>query len=67
LQDYYAAKIMALCIESDSALYQAGVIDCCRENHVTFTITADQDSAIKKAIEGVPEGGSGAHSMTEMA
>ena len=41
---------------SDSALYQAGVINCCRENHITFTIRADQDSAIKKAIEGIPDG-----------
>ena len=41
---------------SDSALYQAGVINCCRENHITFTIRADQDSAVKKAIEGLPEG-----------
>jgi len=41
---------------SDSALYQAGVINCCRENHITFTIRADQDSAVKKAIEGIPDG-----------
>jgi len=41
---------------SDSALYKAGLINCCRENHIIFTIRADQDSAIKKAIEGIPDG-----------
>lgn len=38
---------------SDSALYQAGVINRCREKDITFTITADQDSAVKEAIKGM--------------
>ncbi len=41
---------------SDSALYQAALINFFRENHITFTMRADQDSTIKKAIEGIPDG-----------
>lgn len=40
---------------SDSALYQAEVINRCRSKGITFTITADQDSAVKEAIKGIPD------------
>jgi len=35
---------------SDSAAYQAKVIDHCFQDKVLFTITADQDKAVKEAI-----------------
>jgi len=35
---------------SDSAAYQANVIKHCFDNEILFTITADQDSAVKEAI-----------------
>jgi len=37
----------------DSASYQAGVINRCSANHVLFTITADQDSAVKEVIRSI--------------
>lgn len=43
-------------VGSDSVLHQAGLIDLFRENHITFAMRADQDSAIKKAIQGIPDG-----------
>jgi|SRR3990172_3640911 len=39
---------------SDSAAYQAGIINHCEEDQIEYTITADQDSAVKKAIEAIP-------------
>jgi hypothetical protein len=36
---------------SDSAGYMADVINACQELGVTYTITADQDAAVKKLIE----------------
>ncbi len=38
-------------LRSDSAGYTAGVINTCHRLGVTFTITADQDAAVKKLIE----------------
>jgi len=35
---------------SDSAAYQAKVINHCIDNEILFTITADQDSAVKETI-----------------
>ena len=38
---------------SDSAAYQAGVINYCASDHILFTITADQDKAVKAAIRAI--------------
>ncbi len=38
---------------SDSAAYQAGVINYCFGHDMLFTITADQDEAVKEAIKGI--------------
>jgi hypothetical protein len=40
---------------SDSAAYQAEVIDYYSRPGRTFTITADQDAAVKQAIKNLPE------------
>jgi hypothetical protein len=40
---------------SDSAAYQARVIDCCFEHKALFTITADQDKAVKETIKTIRE------------
>ena len=40
---------------SDSAGYQAEVINTCEELKVIFTITADQDHAVKEVIVALPE------------
>jgi hypothetical protein len=42
-------------LRSDSAFYQAAVMNYCWERHWAFTITADQDSAVKAAIRQIPE------------
>ena len=42
-------------LRSDSAFYQAGVMNYCWEQGWTFTITADQDSAVKAAMRQIPE------------
>jgi hypothetical protein len=42
---------------SDSAGYMAAVINSCQELGVTFTITADQDSAVKTIIKQVSRQG----------
>jgi len=41
---------------SDSAAYQSDVIDLLDDEDVGYTITADMDEAVRRAIEGVPEG-----------
>ena len=38
---------------SDSAAYQAGVINYCFGHNMLFTITADQDKAVKEAIKAI--------------
>lgn len=38
---------------SDSAAYQAGVINYCFGHDMLFTITADQDEAVREAIRGI--------------
>jgi len=38
---------------SDSAAYQAAVINYCFGHDMLFTITADQDEAVKEAIKGI--------------
>jgi len=40
-------------LRSDSAFYQAKVVNWCEENAVGFTITADQDVSIKEVIRTV--------------
>jgi hypothetical protein len=40
---------------SDSAAYQAEVINHCFDNDMLFTITADQDGAVKEAIKCIKE------------
>ncbi len=40
---------------SDSAWYQAEVVNHCSQGQRTFSITADQDSAVKAAIAQIPE------------
>ena len=42
-------------LRSDSAFYQAAVMNYCEERGWTFTITADQDSAVKAAMRQIPE------------
>lgn len=42
-------------LRSDSAYYQAAVINYCFEHELSFTITADQDRAVKAAIAGIRE------------
>ena len=44
-------------LRSDSALYQAAVMNHCWESQGTFTITADQDRAVKAAIQQISESG----------
>lgn len=41
---------------ADSASYQAGVIDRCFDDNVLFTITADQDRAVKEVIRSIQPG-----------
>jgi hypothetical protein len=38
---------------SDSAAYQVGMINFCFEHRMLFTITADQDVAVKEAIKSI--------------
>ena len=40
-------------LRSDSALYQAGVINRCFEQGTLFTITADQDKGVKESIKAI--------------
>ncbi len=40
---------------SDSAAYQAEVINYCFNHHMLFTITADQDAAVKESIRAIKE------------
>lgn len=42
-------------LRSDSAGYQASVIDWCVEQGIRYTITADKDVAVKEAISLIPE------------
>ena len=42
-------------VRSDSAFYQAAVMNHCWEGQGTFTITADQDCAVKAAIRQMGE------------
>ncbi|MGO9270953.1 MAG: IS1380 family transposase [Terriglobia bacterium] len=42
-------------LRADSASYQAGVMNYCWERQWTFTITADQDCAVKAVIGQIPE------------
>jgi hypothetical protein len=42
-------------LRSDSALYQAGVINFCFGHNTFFTITADQDKAVKESIKTIRE------------
>ena len=42
-------------LRSDSAFYQARVINFCFEHNTLFTITADQDKSVKENIKAVKE------------
>ena len=42
-------------LRSDSAFYQAGVMNFCFEHNTLFTITADQDKAVKETIKAIKE------------
>jgi hypothetical protein len=42
-------------LRSDSALYQAGVINRCFERGTLFTITADQDKGSKESVKAIRE------------
>jgi hypothetical protein len=42
-------------LRSDSAFYQAGVINFCFEHGMFFTITADQDKGVKETIKAIKE------------
>lgn len=43
-------------LRSDSAGYQAGVIDWCAEKGIRFSISADKDAAVMEAISLIAEG-----------
>jgi hypothetical protein len=43
-------------LRSDSALYQAGVVNWCLEGKMRYGICADQDSAVKEAIANIKPG-----------
>jgi hypothetical protein len=40
---------------SDSAAYNSEVFNLCSDKGILFTVTADQDFAVKRAIEGIKE------------
>jgi hypothetical protein len=40
-------------LRSDSAFYQAAVLNWCEDNRVLFTITADQDKAVKEVFKTI--------------
>jgi hypothetical protein len=42
-------------LRSDSAFYQAGVINFCFERNLLFTITADQDKSVKETTKAIKE------------
>ena len=42
-------------LRSDSAWYEARVLDCCHEGGVAFAVTADQDVAVRETIARIPE------------
>jgi hypothetical protein len=43
-------------LRSDSAAYQAEIINYCEQNRIDFAIGADLDSAVFTAIKAIPEG-----------
>lgn len=43
------------CMRSDSAGYQAGVMNWCWEKGIRFSISADKDAAVVEAISLIPE------------
>ena len=51
------AEVSQVKVRSDSAWYQAGVMDFCQAQGHGFCIGADQDEAVKQAIMGVGEEG----------
>ncbi len=42
-------------VRSDSAAYQSKVMNFCFEHEILFTITADQDAAVKETIATIKE------------
>jgi DDE family transposase len=47
----------ALTLRADSGFYSAKVIDACRRHHMAFSITVNQNSAIKAAIAAIGDEG----------
>lgn len=50
-----AGSIDRVYLRSDSAFYQARVMDYCQENNLGFTITAEKDKAVMALISSLPE------------
>jgi len=48
---------MIRAMRTDSAAYQAEVINYCEENGIEFVIGADLDKAVLAAIRSIPKGG----------
>lgn len=51
----FLKRCLSLCpgiryLRSDSAFYQAAVMDECEEREIGYTITADQDAAVKEVV-----------------
>jgi len=44
-----------ICVRSDSAGFQAKVVDVCEKTNTDFTITARQDKAVIEVIQAIPE------------
>ena len=49
------ASVQEIFVRSDSAWYQAAVLDYCEDRHCGFAITADLDEAVKGLCSLVPE------------
>ena len=43
-------------LRSDSAGYQADILNFCEEKGIKYAIGGDLDSSVVKAIEGIPDG-----------
>lgn len=54
-------------VRADSAAYQAKIFNWCEDHHVAFAIGADLDSAVKSALQTIPESAWQAHRDGEIA
>jgi hypothetical protein len=50
-----AAATGALTLRADSGFYSKHVVKACRDHSVAYSITAPQNSGVKRAIEGIDE------------